>query len=176
MKQEKLLLTAFVALFALAAVAQPLFRDRGRVSVEGTIRSVVADTGGYRVRLVGNDTRFWLPNDVVRGRSGGLRAGTLVRFGGSLRGGMVFVESIDWPDVRGYNVKTIRGIVERIDFRRGELTLRGEDSGRRIFIDAGRVRGALGNLRRGDRVEISGRWNGETFVAGRIETDFDHHR
>jgi hypothetical protein len=63
----------------------------------------------------------------------------------------------------------VRGVVERIDYRSGTIRLRDDASGRTITADVNNR--ALRNLRRGDRVELTGQWNrGGVFNAERVES------
>lgn len=77
----------------------------------------------------------------------------------------------------GYNGNSnvVRGVVQRVDYRRNAAVIRAFD-GRMVTvvmsrIDARRNRGAdLDNLRRGDRVTLSGDWNRGVFQAFRVES------
>jgi hypothetical protein len=75
-----------------------------------------------------------------------------------------------------YDRDYVRGVVERVDFRRGTLLLREERSGRRITVfmngrNRNNRRGVdLDDLRRGDRVTLAGDWQrGGVFEAYRVE-------
>ncbi|HKO57537.1 MAG TPA: hypothetical protein VJ276_16815 [Thermoanaerobaculia bacterium] len=67
----------------------------------------------------------------------------------------------------------LRGVVNRVDFRRSTVWLREDRTGRLIEVDLrGERRGRLDirDLRRGDRVELSGDWlRGGVFAANRID-------
>jgi hypothetical protein len=67
----------------------------------------------------------------------------------------------------------LRGVVDRVNFRRSTLWLRESRTGRVIEVDTrGERRGRLDirDLRRGDRVELTGDWlRGGLFAANRIE-------
>ena len=75
----------------------------------------------------------------------------------------------------GYNGNSniVRGVVQRVDYRRNAAVIRAFD-GRMVTvvmsrIDARRNRGAdLDNLRRGDRVTLTGDWNRGVFQAFRV--------
>ena len=77
----------------------------------------------------------------------------------------------------GYNDEYVRGVVERVDYRRGTLILRDDRNGRRVSVfmagrNGGRRRGVdLNDLRRGDVVTLTGdlHRNG-VFEAYRIES------
>jgi len=64
----------------------------------------------------------------------------------------------------------LRGIVERINFRYGTMTIRDEATGRFVNIDMQRMGGrGLRGLRRGEFVTVSGQWEGgNTFAAYQI--------
>lgn len=67
------------------------------------------------------------------------------------------------------NERFVRGVVERVDYRSGTIRLRDEASGRTITADVNSR--SLRNVRRGDRVELTGQWNrGGSFRVDRIDT------
>jgi hypothetical protein len=76
----------------------------------------------------------------------------------------------------GYNDEYVRGVVERVDYRRGTLVLRDDRSGRRVrAFMAGGNRGRRGvdlnDLRRGDVVTLTGdQHRNGVFEAYRIES------
>jgi hypothetical protein len=71
---------------------------------------------------------------------------------------------------RSVRQAAVRGVVARIDSRRGTMTVRDQATGRLINIDMQRMSGrGLRGLRRGDFVTVSGQWErGNAFVAYRI--------
>ncbi|MEA2571057.1 MAG: hypothetical protein QOI24_3058 [Acidobacteriota bacterium] len=77
----------------------------------------------------------------------------------------------------GYNGNSgiVRGVVQRIDFRRNAAVIRSYD-GRLVTVvmsryDARRNRTAdLNDLRRGERVTLTGDWNRGVFQAYRVES------
>jgi hypothetical protein len=64
----------------------------------------------------------------------------------------------------------LRGVVSRINYRTGMLTVRDQATGRFVNIDMQRMSGrGLRGLRRGDFVTVSGQWEGgNSFAAYRI--------
>lgn len=81
----------------------------------------------------------------------------------------------DRYDRYGRYDRSLRGRVERVDFRRGFVVLREERSGRFVTASLRHVSGygrglGLDDLRRGDRVTFSGVWTrGDFFDVDRIE-------
>lgn len=160
--------------------------DRRRsITAEGRIRSINRHQDGYRVQLDRGSYRFYLPQQSYRAARGrgirDLRVGMGIRLHGWLeRGNWVRVSSWDWLD--GYDRRygygydrTVSGIVHRIDFRRGRLVLREAFNRRLVTVDMARTsrrRSAdLAELRRGDRVTLSGEWTRSgVFRASRIES------
>lgn len=140
------------------------YRDHDRVTLEGRVRSLDRDRDGFRVQLDRAGYAFFVPQRALRNRARDFRVGASVRFGGVFRGGAVYVDDVDFYDGNGYDRDAIRGIVERVDDRRGTVTLRDDSSGRYVTVD--RVRSNdrnnrsvdLNDLRRGDFVTISGTW------------------
>ena len=98
---------------------------------------------------------------------------------GIFRGGLIYVDVVGWPDQGRqqygdrdgdrYERAQVQGWVERIDFRRGTVRIREENTRRRITIDMSRIpRTPFADFRISD-VQISGRWSGDLFMARRIE-------
>jgi len=88
----------------------------------------------------------------------------------------------DRRDYRNDNREFVRGVIERIDYRRDVIVLREGRGGRRITVDMDRVdqrrRNRLdeSDLRRGDVVTLAGEWRrGGVFEAFRI-ADVDSGR
>jgi len=152
------------------------YRENERVTLSGKVSSFSRERDGYRVRLdQGNE--FFVPESRFGGHARDLRAGISIGFGGIFRGGTVYVDAVTWPDDRGsygYNRNYVRGIVERIDYRTTTVWLRDDASGRVIAADMpdGRYsRANLRDLRRGDRIELTGQWTrGGVFDVSRVES------
>lgn len=158
------------------------YRDNERVTLEGKVRSMDRRSDGYRVELDRGNYSFFVPERHLRNRGRDLRVGVSIRLGGVFRGGSVFVDEVGYPGGGGYydgsyrSNDVLRGIVERVDFRRDTLVLRDQATGRHITVD---MRGAdrrdrsidLEDLRRGDLVALSGDWvRGGVFSAYRVES------
>lgn len=148
-------------------------RANDRINVTGHISSFTHERGGYRVRLDRDNRSFWVPESSFRGRD--LRVGVSISLGGVFRDGAIYVDAVDWPgDGYGYNRYDrghdrgfVRGVIERIDRRDGTLFLRDDASGRTIRAE---LNGDFRGLRRGDYVELSGRWiGGGTFDVARVD-------
>ena len=155
-------------------------------TVEGTVASVaVARNGGEHVRLTSGmdvvvppsitsmyqnrryQAAMLVPGDVVRlnvysregdGRDAQVRSMEILsRYdNGYGRNGNNGYRN-------GYNDRLISGTVVSYD-RRSNLAIVQTDNGRTINVDVN-VYGGRNTFRRGDRVNISGRMNGGTFVA-----------
>jgi hypothetical protein len=159
------------------------YRDHDRVTLEGRITSLDRERDGYRVRLDHSNYSFFVPERQVRNRRRDFRVGLSIRLGGVFRAGSIFVDAVDYPGTnysdgyyRGrYNDGFIRGLVDRIDYRRDVLVLRDERTGRFVEVDmrgTDRRRRSIDadDLRRGDFVSLSGQWIRGTFVADRVES------
>ena len=178
--------------------------QRRSMSAQGKIRSMSRHGDGYRVSIDGARYPFYLPSAAYRGRGRGfndLRVGVSVRLSGWLRGGYVYVDSWDPFYDRGYggydrydryrddryryddryrdgrhDDRYLSGVVERVDYRRGNLLVRDDYRGRRVTVDLdhNRSRGRsidFRDLRRGDRITLSGTWiSGNVFEAYEIES------
>ena len=151
------------------------YRDNDRVTIQGRVSKFSRERDGYRVYLDQGGDSYWVPSSRLGGRS--LSVGINVSLGGVFRGGVIYVDNFGWSD-RAYNDvvhdRTVRGVVDRVDYRRGILEVRDESSGRRVTVDMVRAdrRGRVGinDLRRGDYVTISGDWSrGGTFQAYRVD-------
>ncbi|HET7710386.1 MAG TPA: hypothetical protein VFL80_00500 [Thermoanaerobaculia bacterium] len=169
------------------------YRDNERVTLEGRVTSLREERDGYRVQLDRARHQFWVPSSHLRHRRGGsgLRVGVSIGFGGVFRGGVVYVDDVRWPGDYGYgggyyddryddrydnryDSSTLRGVVDRIDYRRGVIVVRDRRSGRyvtaNIRIADRRSRIDLEDLRPGDFVTLSGEWSrGSYFQAYRID-------
>ena len=159
------------------------YRENQRVTEQGRVTSFTHERGGYRVQLDRARSPFWVPESYVRTR--GLRVGINIALGGVFRAGSIYVDDVNWPadgsygygygyGYDGYSDGYVRGVVDRVDYRRATVWLRDDRSGRLVEIDMrGNRRGRLNidDLRRGDYVELSGNWvRGDIFDAYRIES------
>jgi len=147
------------------------YRENQRVTAQGKVSSFTRERDGYRVQLDRGRESYWVPQSYFRNRGRDLRVGINVVFGGVWRGGSVYVDDVNWPDDGYYNDsgrQFVRGRVERIDRRDDMAWLRDARSGRTITVD---LRGNQDRqLRRGDYVELSGRWTRDgIFSAYRID-------
>jgi hypothetical protein len=158
------------------------YRDNQRVTMAGSVRSFSKERNGYRVQLDRGRNSFFVPQSYFRNNNG-LRVGVNVSLGGIFRGGTIYVDAVNWPGRDGryddryddrYASSIVSGVVDRVD-RRSEMALiRDSRSGRMIEVDLrntdrnGRIDAS--DLRRGDYVELSGRWNRDEFLASQIES------
>jgi hypothetical protein len=160
------------------------YRENDRVNLQGKITSFNREGNGYRMNL-DRGPSFFVPESYFRNRARDLRVGISISLGGIFRRGAVYVDAVSWPDDgyggydrggydRGYDNGYLRGVVDRVDFRRGTAWLRDDRSGRLVEVNLRRERQGrldIGDLRRGDFVELSGSWaRGGLFVADRIDS------
>ncbi len=152
------------------------YRDNDRVSVRGQVSSFSRERDGYRVRLSGRRESYWVPQSYFRNRGRGLSVGVQIVLGGVFRGGSVYVDDVNWPDGAydryGYDNGYLAGTVERVDYRYGTADIRDNRSGRIVRVDmrdSGRRGLDFNDMRRGDYVELSGRWSGGVFEAYNID-------
>lgn len=155
-------------------------RHENRISESGKIRSFKQERDGYRIYLDRGNYSYWVPQSHLRGHR--LSVGLSIRLGGIFDNGYVVVDDLGWPDDGGYynnnrNYRygdVVRGVVDRVDFRRGTVNLR-SDRGY-ITVDMRSLsrrdsRLGIDDLRRGDRVTLSGNWvRGGLFDARRIDS------
>jgi hypothetical protein len=159
------------------------YGDNQRVNASGRVTSFSRENGGYRVYLDRGRESYWIPSSRMQNRGNDLRVGISIVLGGVFRGGRVDVDAVSWPDDHGrYDDRrydsgrdSVRGVVERIDERRGVMLLRESASGRTVEVDMRDTRNDrrvdLNDLRRGDYVTLSGDWErGGRFEAERIES------
>jgi len=175
-------------------------RGEGRrsQSFEGRVRSFSRENDGYRLQFDRDNRWYHVPQSAFRGRHNELRIGVSLRLGGYFGGGDSFyVDSCDFiddgysndgyrnDDYRyrdnrgyrdGYGSDYVSGIVERVDFYRGTMLVRDARSGRRISVvmvgGSRNRRGVdLNDVRRGDRITLSGDWRrGSVFEAYNIDS------
>src|SRR5881227_2960221 len=160
------------------------YRENDRVNLQGKVTSFNRENNGYRMQLDRGNTSFWVPESYFRNRARDLRVGVSLSLGGIFRRGSVYVDAVSWPDNYGYGNSGygnsgydngyLRGVVDRVDFRRGTVWLRDDRSGRLVEVDLrsdryGRL--DIDDLRRGDFVELSGSWiRGGIFAADRVDS------
>lgn len=169
-------------------------RSEGRRSqtMEGRVRSFNREGDGYRVQFDRDDRWYHVPQSAFRGRHNELRIGVSLRLGGYFGGNDFYADSLEFIDGayyndnrdnrdnrgyrNGYGNDFVSGLVERVDFRRGTLLLRDARSGRRIDVvmaaGSRNRRGVdLDDVRRGDRISLSGDWRrGNVFEAYNIDS------
>lgn len=160
------------------------YRENDRVTMQGHISSFSRENNGYRLRLDQGNASYWVPDSYVRNRTRDLRVGVSISLGGVFRSGSVYVDAVSWPDGGGYGYNndnyrdgyrdsSLRGVVDRVDFRRSTVWVREDRTRRVVEVDMRaerRGRLNIGDLRRGDRIELSGDWTRSgLFVANRIE-------
>ena len=148
------------------------YRDNERVTVQGRVSRFTRERDGYRVWLDRGNYSYWVPSSRMRGRN--LSVGLSVVLGGIFRGDVVYVDDLGYAG--GYGRDYVSGVVERIDYRRANVTLRDQRAGRYVTVDMDRLdrngRGVdFNDLRRGDYVTIAGDWErGNVFEAFRIDS------
>ena len=152
------------------------YRENDRVNLQGKITSFNRENNGYRVHL-DRGPAFWVPESYYRRHSRDWRVGVSITLGGIFRGGSVYVDDGYGYDGYGngyYSDGYLRGVVDRVDFRRGVVFIRDDRSGRIVEADLrgdryGRLN--IDDLRRGDFVELSGGWiRGDIFGVDRIDS------
>jgi len=129
--------------------------------------------GGFRIWLGGAPYPFWVPEAYFR--SHGFRVGISIGLGGFYNplGYYDYDPYYNYND--GYYGSTVtsgdlRGVVESVDWRRGNLVLRDDVSGNFVTVQMrGRDR-MLDSLRQGDYVVLQGDWvRGGIFEAYRAD-------
>jgi hypothetical protein len=170
-------------------------RSEGRRSqtFEGRVRSFNRESDGFRVQFDRDNRWYHVPQSAFRGRHNELRIGVSLRLGGYFGGGDSFyVDSCDFIDNGGYynddsryrdnrgyrdgyGNDSVSGIVERVDLYRGTILVRDNRSGRRISVvmvgGSRNRRGVdLNDVRRGDRITLSGDWRRNVFEAYNIDS------
>jgi hypothetical protein len=166
--------------------------SRRSQTMQGRVRSFSRESDGYRVQFDRDNHWYHVPQSAFRGRHNELRIGVSLRLGGYFGGDDFYADSCDFIDGayynddrdyrdnrgyrNGYGNDSVSGIVERVDFRRGTMLLRDGRSGRRIeVVMAGGSRNRRGvdlnDVRRGDRISLSGDWRrGGVFEAYNIDS------
>ena len=153
-------------------------RRDNRISESGKIRSFTRERDGYRIYLDRGSYSYWVPQSHLRGRH--LSVGLSIRLGGIFDNGYVVVDDLGWPDDGGYYNDggyafrdVVRGVVDRVDFRRGTVNVRSDRGYITVdmrSLDRRYSRLGIDDLRRGDRVTLSGTWlRGGLFDARRID-------
>jgi len=158
--------------------------DSRRYSGEGKVRSFSRERDGYRVYLDRGTHPFWIPSSRLGGHR--LSVGLSIRLGGIFNNGYGYVEVDDlgWPNDGYYNDgyndgyrngygDVVRGVVQRVNYGRRTIDIRSD----RGFVTVDmrslnrRSRLDINDVRRGDRITISGAWiRGGVFDAGEIES------
>ncbi len=149
---------------------RPEYDDHGRrsMSMQGRVNRFEHERGGYRVWIAGGRYPVWIPEARIS-LFPRLRIGLSLNFGGYYdpRG---YLDAYDYYDGgyygggyyggnyggSGYSSGILRGVVETLDYRRGTLVLRDENSG--AFVTTLIRDARLETLRPGDYAEISGDW------------------
>jgi hypothetical protein len=153
-------------------------------TVQGTVASVAVARNGEHVRLT-NGMDLVVPNSITgmyqnrRYQAAMLLPGDVVRMNVYSREGDGRDAQVRSLEIlsrysnnngyrngngrNGYNDRLIAGTVVSYD-RRSNLAVVQTDNGRTVNVDVN-VYGGRNTFRRGDRVNISGRMNGGTFVA-----------
>jgi len=155
------------------------YRNNDRARYAGRISRFAHERGGYRLWVDGAPYAFWVPE--ARWHNG-WRVGVNINIGGVYRDGLIYSDVYDDPYYNndgysndGYGANIVSGYVDRVDYRTGTLWLRDDRGGRAVTVDMRSVdrrysRLDTRDLRRGDRVTISGTWlRGGLFGADRID-------
>jgi hypothetical protein len=155
------------------------YRENERVTLSGNVTSYTREGNGYRVQLDRDRNPFWIPASRLSSFGHDLRVGVSISLGGIFRGGRIEVDAMNYPGNygydQGYDQGYLRGVVDRVDYRSGILTLRDDASGRIVDVDmrptARTSRIDLNDVRRGDYIALSGEWTpGGLFSAYRIDS------
>jgi len=139
-------------------------RGRAWYPTEGRVSRFVHENGGYRVWISGGRYPVWIPE--ARWRLFPLRIGLSIRFGGWLDP-LGYIDAYEYGPLGGpyyggdpyyaapvYSSGELRGVVENVDYGRGTVVLRDDNTGN-IVTAFMRDRG-LGDIRPGDFVALSG--------------------
>jgi hypothetical protein len=154
---------------------RPAYDSRGRrnVSIGGRINRFLHERGGYRIWIDGGRYPIWIPEARIS-LFPRLRVGLSLNFGGYYDP-LGYLEAYDYYDGAAYGYGgaayssgLLRGVVETVDYRRGTLVLRDENTGN--FVTALIRDRRMESLRPGDYAEISGDWTrGGVFEGLRLE-------
>jgi hypothetical protein len=152
--------------------ANNAYRENQRINASGRVSSFNRERDGYRVQLDRGQS-FWVPQSTFGNRARDLRVGVSINLGGIFRGGSIYADAVSWPNEYGqyggaYTNGFVRGVVDRVDYRTGTVWLQDDASGRIITADVNG--GAIGNLRPGEYVELTGQWiRGGVFDVASID-------
>jgi hypothetical protein len=136
------------------------YRENQRVTISGKVSSFSRERDGYRVHLDRGQS-YWVPQSSFGNRFRDLRPGISINLGGTFRGGSIYFDAVSWTGAvagRAYGIGSVRGVVDRIDYRNGTLIVRDLANGRLITATTAGGRFTIRNLRRGDRVQLTGKW------------------
>ena len=180
-------LTTVVLLVASSAFAET--RHRGEtdsyrngsrnVSVEGRIRDIDRDRNGFVIQLDRGGYELLVSSNLSR-TVRRLDRGDVVRASGTLDSrGTMFVDRITLvrdDDRWDRNDRTLRGVVDSVDFGRRIVWVREDRSGRVVAVDLrdadAKDRRDERRIRRGDRITARGEWRGNArFDAERYDID-----
>ncbi|MCU1246114.1 MAG: hypothetical protein JWN02_2024, partial [Acidobacteria bacterium] len=134
------------------------YRENERVNVNGRVSAFNRERDGYRVQLDRGGS-YWIPSSRIRNVRD-LRVGINIGLGGIFRGGDVYVDAVSWPGGAVVEQGSLRGSVDRVDYRSGTVWVRDAGNGRVVSVDMrgngrnGRV--DMRDLRRGDFITVSG--------------------
>ena len=154
---------------------RPAYDSRGRRNtyVGGRINRFLHERGGYRIWIDGGRYPIWIPEARIS-LFPRLRVGLSLNFGGYYDP-LGYLEAYDYYDGAAYGYGgaayssgLLRGVVETVDYRRGTLVLRDENTGN--YVTALIRDRRMESLRPGDYAEISGDWTrGGVFEGLRLE-------
>jgi hypothetical protein len=159
-----------------ALTGQVPHHENDRVTAEGKVSRFTPERDGYRVQLENDHESYFVPRSRLGGHD--LSIGIRLRLGGIFRGGMIYVDDFGWNepygrDYRDHRDETLRGTVIRVNYRLGSIVVRASN-GDTIRVDTRDIdsRGPaldIGEIRRGDTVEIRGDWaRDDLFHANRV--------
>jgi len=143
------------------------FRGRTPFFHSGRVSRYEPWNGGYRVWISGASYPFFVPLSYWRLHP--FRIGLSINLGGYYNP-LGYYDYYDGPYVSTPVARgEIRGVVESVDYRRGTLVVRDDNSGEFVTtVMRGRDR-TFDSLRPGDYIELSGDWIRGTFEAYRAD-------